>query len=104
MQGAVLLVLVTVLAGPLAAEKLPWEAAGLTERQAAAHLLDRFAYGPRPGDIDRLLEQGLESSHRMAAKGMPFPWPWNGGTIFKVLDGIWGMSENISIKALLSWC
>jgi uncharacterized protein (DUF1800 family) len=39
---------------------LPWAAAGLTEREAAAHLLDRFAHGPRPGDVDRLVEQGLE--------------------------------------------
>ncbi len=30
----------------------------------------------------------------MAAEGMPFPWPWNGGTISKVLDGIWGMSDS----------
>jgi uncharacterized protein (DUF1800 family) len=41
-------------------QSLPWAAAGLTERQAAAHLLDRFAFGPRPGQIDRLVQQGLE--------------------------------------------
>lgn len=41
--------------------KLPWAAAGLTERQAAAHLLDRFAYGPRPGEIDRVVDKGLEA-------------------------------------------
>jgi uncharacterized protein (DUF1800 family) len=40
---------------------LPWSAAGINERQAAAHLLDRFAFGPRPGDVDRLVEQGLEA-------------------------------------------
>ena len=39
--------------------ELPWREAGLTERQAAAHLLDRLAYGPRPGEIDRVLETGL---------------------------------------------
>ncbi len=38
---------------------MPWREAGLTERQAAAHLLDRFAYGPRPGQIDELIEIGL---------------------------------------------
>ncbi len=39
---------------------LPYRAAGLTERQAAAHLLDRFAFGPTPGAVDRVVEMGLE--------------------------------------------
>ena len=39
---------------------LPWRAAGWSERQAAAHLLDRLAYGARPGDIDRLVAMGLD--------------------------------------------
>ncbi len=51
-------------AGPAAADSawgrsLPWRQAGLTERQAAAHLLDRLAYGPRPGEIDDLVALGL---------------------------------------------
>ncbi|MBC8042156.1 MAG: DUF1800 domain-containing protein, partial [Rhizobacter sp.] len=41
--------------------RMPWKAAGLTERQAAAHLLDRFAFGQRPGDIDRVVKMGLEN-------------------------------------------
>ena len=45
-------------AGGLGVE-LPWRQAGLTERQAAAHLLDRFAYGARPGQVDELIEMGL---------------------------------------------
>ena len=40
--------------------RLPWQEAGLTERQAAAHLLDRFAFGAGPGDIDRVVAMGLE--------------------------------------------
>lgn len=40
--------------------RLPWRAAGLSERQAAAHLLDRLAFGARPGEIDSVLAQGLE--------------------------------------------
>ncbi len=40
--------------------QLPWREAGLTERQAAAHLLDRFAYGARPGDVDHVVEIGLD--------------------------------------------
>jgi len=40
---------------------LPWREAGLSEREAAAHLLDRFAHGPRPGEVDRVVEMGLET-------------------------------------------
>ena len=40
--------------------KLPWREAGWSEREAAALLLDRLTYGPRPGDIDRVVAQGLE--------------------------------------------
>ncbi|HEX3555437.1 MAG TPA: DUF1800 domain-containing protein [Thermoanaerobaculia bacterium] len=39
---------------------LPWKAAGLTERQAAAHLLNRFAFGPRPGEVDAVVKMGLD--------------------------------------------
>ena len=37
-------------------------------------------------------DQSPESSHRMAAEGMPFPWWWNGGMISMNLKNIWGMS------------
>lgn len=40
---------------------LPWQEAGLTEAQAAAHLLDRLTFGSRPGEVDRVLEVGLEN-------------------------------------------
>jgi len=39
---------------------LPWRQAGLTEREAAAHLLDRFAFGPRPGQVEEVVAMGLE--------------------------------------------
>jgi uncharacterized protein (DUF1800 family) len=39
----------------------PWRQAGLTERQAAAHLLSRFTYGAMPGQIDAVVHQGLEN-------------------------------------------
>lgn len=45
---------------PAASHRFPWKEAGLTEREAAAHLLSRFSYGPRPGEIDRVLKIGLE--------------------------------------------
>lgn len=39
---------------------LPYKQAGLTEKQAAAHLLSRFTYGAKEGDIDLVLKTGLE--------------------------------------------
>jgi len=39
----------------------PWKQAGLTDRQAAAHLLDRFTYGATPGEIDEVLSMGIEN-------------------------------------------
>ena len=41
--------------------ELPWRTAGLTERQAAAHLLDRLTYGPRPGEVEQVVDEGLEA-------------------------------------------
>ena len=45
--------------GSVSSLELPWREAGLTERQAAAHLLERFAYGPRPGEVDDVVSFGL---------------------------------------------
>lgn len=39
---------------------LPYKSAGLTERQAAAHLLSRFTFGATPGQIDEVVAMGLE--------------------------------------------
>lgn len=36
------------------------EPAPLTEQQRAAHVLSRLGYGPRPGEIDRLVEMGVD--------------------------------------------
>src|SRR3954453_206284 len=65
---ALVLVLCAAWAGAAAytqAEKpltvhMPWKQAGLTERQAAAHLLNRFAFGPRPGEVDAVVKMGLD--------------------------------------------
>lgn len=40
--------------------RLPWREAGWSEREAAAHLLDRLAFGARPGDVDRMVAMGLD--------------------------------------------
>lgn len=41
--------------------KFPYKKSGLTERQAAEHLLDRFTYGATPGQIDSVMKMGLEN-------------------------------------------
>jgi uncharacterized protein (DUF1800 family) len=43
------------------AYRFPWRQAGLTERQAAAHLLSRFTYGASPGQVDAVVRMGLEN-------------------------------------------
>jgi uncharacterized protein (DUF1800 family) len=39
----------------------PYKAAGLTERQAAAHLISRFSFGAKPGMVDEVVKMGLEN-------------------------------------------
>lgn len=39
---------------------MPYKKAGLTEQQAAAHLLGRFTYGAKAGDVDAVVKMGLE--------------------------------------------
>lgn len=41
--------------------KMPWKAAGLTEKQAAAHLISRFTFGNKPGLIDEVVNKGLDN-------------------------------------------
>lgn len=41
--------------------RFPWAQAGLTERQAAAHLIGRFTYGATPGEVDEVVQMGLEN-------------------------------------------
>ena len=55
--------------GAPAGHHLPWREAGLTARQAAAHLLDRFAFGARPGEVDRVaaMEPDAWFEHQLAA-------------------------------------
>ena len=39
--------------------KMPYKKAGLTEQQAAAHLLSRFSYGIQPGQVEEVVKMGL---------------------------------------------
>ncbi|HET7853868.1 MAG TPA: DUF1800 family protein, partial [Candidatus Methylomirabilis sp.] len=67
-RSIIFLLAILVFLGPFASAArlgrptgLPFQEAGLTQRQAAAILLDRFAFGARPGEIDRVVAQGLEN-------------------------------------------
>jgi uncharacterized protein (DUF1800 family) len=56
---------------PVPSIQMPWKEAGLTERQAAAHLLNRFTFGPRPGDIDQVVAIGLDDWMEQQLRGVP---------------------------------
>lgn len=61
-QTLCLLLLLALGSSPvMAGGPFPYLSAGLTEREAAEHLLSRFTLGPLPGDVDRVLELGLEA-------------------------------------------
>ena len=40
--------------------KLPYKKEGLSKEQAAAYLLERFAFGPRPGEVEKVAKMGPE--------------------------------------------
>ena len=52
--------LVALLAGAVHAVelKLPYREEGLSRKEAAAFLLERFAYGPRPGEVEKVAKLG----------------------------------------------
>ena len=49
--------------------KFPYREAGLTERQAAAHLISRFTFGATPGQVDEVVSMGLEKWFARELKG-----------------------------------
>lgn len=50
------------------AAKFPYQQAGLTREQAAAHLLSRFTYGAQPGQVKEVAAMGLENWFRQQLK------------------------------------
>ncbi len=55
-------VAIFAVAGVLAASALADDApTRLTERERALHVLNRLAFGPRPGDVDRVAAMGVET-------------------------------------------
>jgi uncharacterized protein (DUF1800 family) len=67
----------SLLAAPTFAREplqLPWKEAGLSEPEAAAHLLDRFAFGARPGEVEQVVAEGLTIwMERQLAAARPEP-------------------------------
>lgn len=57
MKRWTLLLLLTL---PVGARPLPYQEAGLNSYQAAAHLLSRFTYGARPGEVQAVVHEGLD--------------------------------------------
>jgi len=49
--------------------RLPYKKAGLTTQQAAAHLLNRFSFGAKPGEVDAVVAQGVENWLEAQLKG-----------------------------------
>ncbi len=49
--------------------KMPYRQAGLTDRQAAAHLLERFTFGASPEQVDAVVQMGLENWFEQQLKG-----------------------------------
>jgi uncharacterized protein (DUF1800 family) len=47
----------------------PYAQAGLSERQAAAHLLSRFTFGAKPHEVDEVVKVGLEKWFQQQLKG-----------------------------------
>lgn len=41
--------------------RMPYQKAGLTQEQAAAHLLNRFSFGIQPGQIEAVVNMGLDT-------------------------------------------
>ncbi|NCD68455.1 DUF1800 domain-containing protein [Mucilaginibacter agri] len=49
--------------------KFPYQKAGLTKEQAAAHLLSRFTYGATPEEVDEVRKEGLENWFQQQLNG-----------------------------------
>ena len=49
--------------------KLPYKAEGLNKEQAAAYLLERFAFGARPGEVEKVVQMGPEKWLAQQLKG-----------------------------------
>ena len=55
------LLLALALSSLVGAETPAYQKAGLNSYQAAAHLLSRFSYGARPGEVQKVASEGVEA-------------------------------------------
>ncbi|MGL6067615.1 MAG: DUF1800 family protein, partial [Sediminibacterium sp.] len=49
--------------------KIPYKKYGYTDRQAAARLLDRFSFGARPGEVDAVVNMGINKWFEQQLEG-----------------------------------
>ncbi|MBX9733134.1 MAG: DUF1800 domain-containing protein [Chitinophagaceae bacterium] len=49
--------------------KMPYKKYGYTDRQAAARLLDRFSFGARPGEVDAVVNMGIDKWFEQQLEG-----------------------------------
>jgi uncharacterized protein (DUF1800 family) len=68
---------VAAIAGFVAASPCAMAADALTPQQAAAHVLNRIAYGPKPGDIERVASMGAQRyiDSQLQPESIPLPAP-----------------------------
>ena len=54
------------------APKMPYKKAGLTEQEAALHLLNRFTFGPKPGQVEEvaIVREAQEARHQRRAQAL----------------------------------
>jgi uncharacterized protein (DUF1800 family) len=96
-RTAAALALSFLLGAPLSAAQEPDAALPLTERERAVHALSRLAYGPRPGDLERVLEVGVEAWIEQQLAPAPDPvledrlarYPSLGLPLLELLDTYW---------------
>ena len=48
---------------------MPYKKAGLTTEQAAAHLLSRFTYGAKPGEVEEVVKMGIDKWLKLQLEG-----------------------------------
>ncbi|TFW28519.1 DUF1800 domain-containing protein [Massilia horti] len=64
-----------ILAATVLAVGLPLHAATLTAEQQAVHVLNRLGYGPKPGDIERVTQMGVQRyiESQLHPESIPYP-------------------------------
>jgi uncharacterized protein (DUF1800 family) len=67
--------IVRIVAAAVLLAALPLQAATLEPAQQAAHVLNRLAFGPRPGDIERVAQMGVQRyiDSQLDPKSIPYP-------------------------------